>query len=174
MGVHDRDWYRDHHRQLEAQESSDRWRKPGRLPLYLQIAIGVFIGTLVASFVLWRVSVWHAERQITQAAEELRRTLEIAAAEERQAAESRRRQEEMRQRQELARRSQAASERTAIENARRRAASEAERRETAWQAFYRKPASCDEARGGSWTVDCANDFIRAKKRFAELFDAGKL
>lgn len=51
---------------------------------------------------------------------------------------------------------------------------ESARRELAWTRFYRKPPGCDEARGGAWTVDCANDYIRAKKRFAEQYDAGKL
>jgi hypothetical protein len=77
-------------------------------------------------------------------------------------------------RQEVARRAQVATVQRAEEAARRHKQDEVERREAAWTVFYRKPAACDEARGGTWSVDCANEFMRAKQRFAELYDAGKL
>ena len=73
-----------------------------------------------------------------------------------------------------AKRQRAADQQRAANEARQREMEESARRELAWTRFYRKPPGCDEARGGAWTVDCANDYIRAKKRFAEQYDAGKL
>lgn len=138
-----------------------------RLPLFVHIALGVFLGSLAAAAVVWRVAQWQAERAVAEVAESLARQQAAAVRalrEDRDATERRA----------ATQRASAASAQQAQEQMRLRRAEEAARREAAWAAFYRKPAACDEARGGSWTVDCANGFIRAQKQFAALYDAGKL
>lgn len=46
-------------------------------------------------------------------------------------------------------------------------------KEAAWQRYYRKPELCDKAEGAAF-VECANHHIRAKRKFEELWAAGKL
>lgn len=58
----------------------------------------------------------------------------------------------------------------AEEAARRRAALEA-RREIEWRAAYVKPPQCDEAQPTIDSIGCANDYIRARRRFDEQFVA---
>lgn len=54
------------------------------------------------------------------------------------------------------------------EAVRRRAALEA-RREIAWRAAYVKPPQCDEAQPTNDSIGCANDYIRARRKFDEQF-----
>jgi hypothetical protein len=49
----------------------------------------------------------------------------------------------------------------------------AERKERAWALFYRKPAACEESPPRASMVECANDFIRAKREFEQLYAEGK-
>jgi hypothetical protein len=145
-----------------------QWRSAaGEVPLFVHIAAGVFLGVVAAAFVIWRVEVWQAEVLAADAVAAVARTTAALKQERLQAAEALARQE-------VARRAQVATVQRAEEAARRHKQDEVERREAAWTVFYRKPAACDEARGGTWSVDCANEFMRAKQRFAELYDAGKL
>ena len=55
--------------------------------------------------------------------------------------------------------------------ARRAVFEDQNRKDRAWSKFYKKPRACVETAGGSWTVDCANEFIRAKRRFEEQYKA---
>lgn len=142
-------------------------RSNSEMPLFVHIALGIFLGGLAVAFVLWQVTLWQIER----AADETARALSRAGAAAAQAARDAKLSADQR---EAARQAQAASVQQAAERARLQAAEEAARRETAWKAYYRKPAACDEARGGGWSVECANDFMRAKKRFDDLYDAGQL
>lgn len=52
--------------------------------------------------------------------------------------------------------------------ARRRAELEA-RREREWRASYVKPAHCDESLPTVDSIGCANDYIRARRKFDEQF-----
>ncbi len=45
-------------------------------------------------------------------------------------------------------------------------------KEEAWNRFYRKPAHCDTAEGPAF-VECANDYIRSKRKFEEQYAARK-
>ena len=139
----------------------------GAVPLFVHVAVGVFLGVVAAAFVIWRVALWRSEVLVAEAAAALEQMGTARAQEQQQSRDAVERQEQ-------ARRVQAAATQHEQEAARRRTAEEVARRETAWAAFYRKSPACDEARGGAWTVDCANEFIRAKKRFTELYDAGRL
>ncbi len=45
------------------------WKsEPSGLPLFVQIAIGAFIGSLAAAFVVYRITIWQAERAVAEAA----------------------------------------------------------------------------------------------------------
>lgn len=137
------------------------------LPLFVHVAVGVFIGTLAAAWVIWRVSIWQVEQGFRDASAAVERVATAAAARERVAAESVRRAE-------ADRRLRVANDQAAEERARQAAEVETARRDAAWRSFYKAPSSCDTSKGGEWTVDCANDHMRAKKRFDALYDAGKL
>jgi hypothetical protein len=50
------------------------------------------------------------------------------------------------------------------------AADEVARKNTAWEKFYRRSAKCSDA----GTVDCANEFIRARRAFEVKYSAGQL
>lgn len=85
-------------------------------------------------------------------------------------AEQQRARQAIEERREAAR-LQAAREKDQKEEAARRAeAAEAERKEQAWAKFYRKPASCNDA----GTMNCANDYIRAKQEFERRYARGEL
>lgn len=137
------------------------------MPLFAHVALGVFLGLIAAAFVIWRVAAWRADAMVAEAAAAISRADASLAQAQRQTQEASAQQE-------LARRVQAASAQRAEELARQRLAEASARREAAWASFYRKTPACDESRGGSWTVDCANEFMRAKKKFSELYDAGRL
>jgi hypothetical protein len=62
-------------------------------------------------------------------------------------------------------------QRLAEEEATRRALALEARREREWQAFYKKPASCDNSLPEVDSVGCANDFIRQRRTFDEQFAA---
>ncbi|MGM9480321.1 hypothetical protein ACS5PN_03915 [Roseateles sp. NT4] len=141
--------------------------RSGGLPLFLHVALGVFIGSLAASFVLRRVVVWQAQVAAAELAAELARQAAAVDADVK-------RTQAANQAVLAAKRAQFVQAQNADEQAKRQISAEAGKRAAAWGRYYRKPASCDEARGGSWTVDCSNEFIRANKRFAELYEAGKL
>ena len=48
------------------------------------------------------------------------------------------------------------------------------RRERAWAKFYVKPARCDNSPNGETLMECANEHIRAKRRFETEYAAGSL
>jgi hypothetical protein len=155
MGVQDRDW-------MWGQRKKRR-----SVPLYLQIAVGVALGVIASAAVIRGYQIWQlrvAAQTFQEAMRAQAAALESQRLRERQAAEQARREAIART---------AARQRN--EEALKRAVSEEKaRKELAWENFYRKPAKCDDATGGSWTVDCANQFIRAKRDFEEKYASGRL
>ena len=83
-----------------------------------------------------------------QSAEQTRRRLEAAAAE---------------QEAEQIRATAARAELEAVAKLKAAEATEAARRAASWEQFYKPNPSCKT----SWTIDCANAYIRAKRRFEE-------
>lgn len=130
--------------------------------LVLPIALGVFLGSLAASLVIWfAVQAWaryqlHQVQQAVQAqAEQSRHELRRAALEAdaraaRDAALNARSREQ-----------QEALQREANEAAARQQ-SQREAREDAWKRFFRPTAGCASQHQ---TTECANEFIRAKRAF---------
>lgn len=138
-----------------------------KVALWLHIAVGVALGILAASFIIWRASILVVEIAAADVAATLKhsaqRARQVQTAEQEAAAEAG-----------AVNRRLLADKQRAEEAARQQKLAANERRELAWTRFYRKPPACDEGKGGDWTVDCANDYIRARTRFAEMYDAGKL
>lgn len=51
---------------------------------------------------------------------------------------------------------------------------EEERKQAAWQRFYRKPKKCDAPPDNAALVECSNHYIREKARFEKLYADGKI
>jgi hypothetical protein len=51
---------------------------------------------------------------------------------------------------------------------------EAIRRDTTWAKFYRKPERCNEAPSSEMLVQCANEYIRARRAFESAYAQGNL
>jgi len=134
-----------------------------RLPLFVHIAVGVCLGLLIAEFIGWKF--WQFE--LAAQAEAARAQVAKAAAEQAvrdQVIAAQRRAAD-------AARTAAAATAERVDEAHRAAESaEQQRHEQAWARYYQKPARCQI----TWDVECGNDFIRAKRRFEELYAAGKL
>lgn len=138
-----------------------------RVALWAHIAAGVFVGTVAANAATWAGTLWMAHL----AARDAQEKISLDAERRRQASEAERQQSEAQQR---ARQLLQAQQQRDAEQRKQQVLAEAERRELAWARYYRKPFACDEAKGGVWSVECANDYIRAKANFQALYDAGKL
>ena len=50
----------------------------------------------------------------------------------------------------------------------------ADRKERAWNKYYKKPATCKGNPSNESMTECANHYIRAKRQFEEAYAAGKL
>jgi hypothetical protein len=62
----------------------------------------------------------------------------------------------------------------AREAAQQAAADAARRKERAWERFYQRPAFCNDNPTGAQMVQCANQYIRARRDFEERYAAGRL
>jgi hypothetical protein len=51
---------------------------------------------------------------------------------------------------------------------------EQQRREQAWNRYYRTPKKCLNPADDAAIVECSNHYLRAQQRFDKLYDAGKL
>jgi hypothetical protein len=94
--------------------------------------------------------------------ESLQQQQAAQAARDRQLADQMRRQREASQ--------LAASQ----QQARAAAADAAARKERAWSKYYQRPARCENQPSDETLTQCANEYIRAKRRFEAEYAAGKL
>ncbi len=62
----------------------------------------------------------------------------------------------------------------ARESAQQAAVEAARRKERAWQRFYQRPDFCADNPTAALMVQCANQYIRARKEFEERYGAGRL
>lgn len=132
-----------------------------------KIAVGVVLGVALAGVIGFFVRAWLAQQAIKQIGEQASQML---LQQQRAAAEMQRRAAER----EDARRAELARTLREQEQAKRAALDEQIRRERAWQKFYKRPAKCDENPNSETMMQCANEHIRAKRQFDELYAAGKL
>lgn len=136
--------------------------------LTLAIAIGVAVGTIVAGLVLWKVAEYQMSASLREATQQAQRAIaaqvEAAKAQQQRATQARAEAEQQRVRDLAAvQRAEAAAQTEAI--------AQAERREQAWRKFYRPSPGCG---GAAVSVECSNEFIRAKRAFDEKFARGEL
>ena len=179
MGVQDREWYwEDRRRRENLHYNPKSFRRPRftttnsespikRRPNALSRAVVVAVAAVaLAVFVgQWRR---HdiAARQMAEAAEQQQKARLQAAARERLATmEQAARLDRLRQ-DEAIRQRAASAQREAESLARASAADEERRRTQRWERFYKPEPGCER----SATVECANAFIRARKRFNELHE----
>lgn len=135
-----------------------------------KIAAGVALGLVIAGSAAYAFRLWMINRAlegITQTAKQSAQqimessTRQIEAAKE---AEHRRKLEQVRL--EMQARIDAEQREQAVRKA-------AQVREAAWNRYYQRPKHCDDAVGNAF-VECGNHYIRAKRKFDELYDTGKL
>ncbi len=140
-----------------------------------KIAVGVCLGSLVASAITWGVAELRVRWEIQQAAHALQNQT-VRAQEAHSSAQSNaaldalraakdQSQLELQQREELLRQQREESDRI------RARQEEAEKREAAWKRFYRPSAGCAAS---TVSIECANEHIRAKKEFEAKYGTGQL
>lgn len=141
------------------------------ITLTLAIAIGVAVGTVVGGLALWKIAEHQmaaAARDVSQQAQQMQRALTAREAAEREARERAARAAALAEEERV--RALAAAQR-ADAAARTDAAEQVERREQAWRKFYRPSPGCGAA---ATSVECSNEFIRAKRAFDDKFARGEL
>jgi uncharacterized protein HemX len=148
-------------------EDKDFWRTAG----------AVALGILVAGAVAFGVRIW----MVNLALKEVQQTItassnQMIESAQRSAERLRQEQEERQTRAlmlEQQRKQEEAARQRAIYQAQQSVIDEQRVREDAWTRYYKKPAHCDQAEGNAF-VECSNHYIRAKRKFDELYASGKL
>lgn len=138
------------------------FERSGGSGLVWQIAAGVCIGILAASVIQWVAVEARVRWELQQASIQLRGATERVQREQLQS------QQAANDRAVAQREALAAAQRQA-EESKRAAAQEIERKASAWQQFYRPSRGCGEA---GQSVECANEFIRAKRAFEASYAKG--
>lgn len=131
-----------------------------------KIALGVFIGALLAAFAYTKYMAWEVERSLGPALSSLNRETQRMKSES-----SRQFQQLEQQRQQREAAEQIEREAQAEQARQKRLQQQAEadrdaRRQEAWERFYQPSAAC---KADSSTMTCANAFMAAKKRFLEQY-----
>lgn len=114
----------------------------------IKIALGVFIGGLLAALAYEQVLAWRMAQALKEVQAQAQRSTE-------QIQRSQQRAEQQRQRDSEAR------EQQALEHARRERIRK-ERKSAAWERFYQPAEACKVDPG---TMPCANAYMAAKKQF---------
>jgi len=172
MGVQDREWYwKERLRKEQLHYNPKVFRRPetsdtalGSEPRRSIVGPLVVMACVVVAALTFMAD-RHRENAMTspqsQAAKRARETQQVDAE---ATSESARRQQERLsafQQQEARRLQEIAAQRERESSASAMAAQAEERRQTAWAKFYRPSPKCE----GSGTVECANEFIRARRKF---------
>jgi len=149
----------------------DERRGSGTDPV--KIAIGVAGGILAAGAIVFFARLWfvnHVVGQMNETVMTINKQTQQHLERERQraaAAQAAARQQDSDRR----------AMEAAVQRSRELEAKEAVARQTAkeeaWKRYYQRPETCDRAEGQAF-VECANQHIRAKRKFEELWAAGKL
>ena len=146
-------------------------RQPDKSSLVLQIALGVFLGSLAASAVIWagfefRLR-WEAEQtaaMLQDQARQAQREIDKFNERNRQGAlaDQAARAQAIRE---------AADQQRAVEEQKQAVLAESNRREAAWTRFYKPSPGCALA---SQSIECSNEFIRAKRSFDQKYSQGAI
>jgi hypothetical protein len=186
MSIYDREWYWQDRARKERQYYNPRkFRSQGLggaaygKPLWRRTsAVSFPVGIACVLLLAWLFSVqvaqWRAEaaaKHILHSAQEAAAQLQaqVLRAQQEAAARQASRKADLRHREAL--RLQAIGEYRRAEDEQLRATrTKAERKEHAWARFYRRPPMCEAAA----TIECANDYIRAKRTFEERYARNQL
>ncbi|MDR0204046.1 MAG: hypothetical protein LBJ40_18025 [Delftia acidovorans] len=117
----------------------------------IKIALGVFIGGLVAALAYEQILAWRVNEALK----------EVQAQTQRATAQIQRSQELAEQQRQRDREEQDEQRRQALEQARQEGLRQ-ERKNAAWERFYQPPEVC---KVDSATMPCVNAYMAAKKRF---------
>lgn len=144
---------------------------------FWQTVLAVAAGFLSVSVLAFFGRLWLVNQAMTEMQRNIMETSNrLNEAARRQAEKARLEQEERvrgAQEAELQKRQEkAAGERAGLEAA-LATEHEAQAKQAAWKKYYLRPAHCDAAEGRAF-VECGNHYILAKRKFEELYAAGKL
>jgi hypothetical protein len=151
-------------RELFGRDGADEWS----VPLWLQIAVGVTFGVLLANGIELVVAREYLGWQLSQASAQMRQSNEAVAA---RARADRQLAADNAVAAESERVHSLVDEQRRAEAARVSAVAEAARREHAWAKFYKPSPGCI---GSVATLECANEHMRFKREFDASYAAGKL
>lgn len=138
------------------------------LTLTVAIAVGVAIGVFVGGLALWYVQNRFTAIALQDVALQSQRAVTEQASAVREAQQ---RSVDLNAVIEASRVRDLAASQRADAAAQTEAIARAERREQAWRKFYRPSPGCG---GAAASVECSNEFIRAKRAFDEKFARGEL
>ena len=156
-------------------ETRPAWLEDRRSPEMdpVKIALGVAAGILIAGFIAFLARIWFVNQafsQLNEAVKSINHQTNQQIERERQRAAN---AQAVARQQDAERRATEAGRQQARETATREAMARQTAKEEAWKRYYQRPETCDQAEGQAF-VDCANQHIRTKRRFEELWAAGKL
>lgn len=146
-------------------------RPQAQRSLVMQIALGVFLGSLAAAAVMWAVVELRVRWEVHQAAELLHEHTRRVQQELEQANEKNRLHllAEQAAKEQASR--AATEQQRAADVAKQAAQAEVARRESAWSRYYKPSPGCALA---GQSIECANEFIRAKRSFEQKYADGLL
>ena len=142
-----------------------RWERR-RNPTW-QIVLGVALGIVILGVVGFYARLWIVQRTFENMADQATQ-MQIKAQQAAQQAMSRVKADQAERERQV--RERADGERAAAAQRREDEA----RRERAWAKYYTKPSRCDNAPSDETLVQCANEYIRAKRAFEAEYAAGKI
>lgn len=131
-----------------------------------KIALGVFIGGLLAAFVYTKYMAWEMNRALGQINTAVTKETQRMWADTNQFVQKNERAVQQRVAAEQVERDRIAEQARQRQIAQQQQAELDDRRQTAWGRYYQPSAAC---RADSSTMNCANAFMAAKKRFLEQY-----
>lgn len=135
----------------------------------LQIAIGVCAGILASTVITWAATELRLRWEIEQVTQVMRSAAEKASREIEQSRQNELARIAVDEKQRVRDRQAAAERQRAVDDAKRQAFDEAERKEAAWVRYYKPSPRCV---GTALSVECSNEFIRAKRAFESQYRPG--
>ncbi|PIG08634.1 hypothetical protein [Comamonas sp. 26] len=132
----------------------------------LKIALGVFIGSLLAAFVYTKYMAWEMNRALGQVNTALTKETQRMWSETNQSIQRTERATQQRTAAEQIEKDRISEQVRQRQIAQQREAELDARRQVAWERYYQPSAGC---KADSSTMACANAFMAAKKRFLEQY-----
>jgi hypothetical protein len=186
MGIQDRDWYWKERARKEGYRGPPPASAPGPVRVVLSLrrsasapnawmrAVGwaaAAVLVLVATILVaqWRDQV-AAERASLRTRDSLERSTRAAAENERRIAAQQTLGRAELHRKEAVRVEALREQERGRQEAAALAAQQAARKVAAWETFYRRSSRCSDVA----TVECANEFIRARRAFESMYSPGQL